>query len=315
MKRLFTLTLLLLAAGWLSNARAGLFDDDEARKQIADLKKAVELENRRNDTRIKDLEENVRDRGMVQLLQQIEALKEEIARLRGQIEVLTSADDQLSKKQRDFYLDLDSRMKRLEAGGQAPAPLPTGAAPTAPPLAGTAAPPLSAATPPVAPPGVPPGANPPPATPPAAGNVAIVRPPPAGPVPLPGAGDQSAELRAYDNASNVFKRNDFSGAVTAFNQFIRDFGQSALVPNAYYWIGISQANLKDYRGALAAQETVIRRFPDSPKAPDAMLAVAQLQVEQGDTGSARDTLDGLINKYPQSDAAGKARTRLAQLRR
>ena len=254
-------------------AHAGLFDDDEARKRIEDIRAAQDKAARESAERIGRLEESVRNIGVVDLLRQIEGLNAEIARLRGSLEVLANQNDQIQKRQRDFYLDLDSRLKRLE-GGAAPA--------------------QGSATPPAATPSAEPVA--------------------AAPKPQ-SKEEQAREVRSYDAASNLFRRNDFASAAEAFRAFLKDYPQSALAPNATYWIGICQANLKDYKGALATQEGLLVRFPQSPKAPDALLAVAAVQAEQGDAGSARNTLEDIIARYPGSEAAGKARTRLAAIRR
>jgi tol-pal system protein YbgF len=211
---------------------------------------------------------------VVELVRQLEQMNGEIARLRGSLEVLANENQQLQKRQRDFYLDLDSRMKRLEG-----APATTG---TTPPVTDV---PATATT--------------------AAAAAARV----------PTKEDQAREMKAYDAASNLFRRNDFRSAIDAFRAFVKDYPESQLAVNAGYWIGISYANLRDYRNALSAQQDILARFPQSSKAPDAMLAIAAIQIEQGDAGSARNTLEDIIARYPGSDAAGKARTRLSALRR
>lgn len=257
-------------------ARAGLFDDDEARQRIENLKQDLSQQGRDNEARIAKLEEQIRNIGVVQLLGQIDQLNSEIAKLRGQLEVLGNENQQIEKRQRDFYLDLDSRLKRLEGGA---------------------------------------GGNP--ASADGTGGSAAVLPPSAAapPAAAPSKEDQAREVKAYDAASNLFRRNDFASAVDAFRAFLKDYPGSQLAPNAQYWIGISYANMKDYRNAMAAQEALLAKFPQSPKAPDALLAVAALQAEQGDSGSARNTLEDIIARYPASEAAGKARTRLAALHR
>jgi tol-pal system protein YbgF len=260
--------------------QAGLFDDDVARKGVEELRRDVQQYGRDNDQRLQRLEEGVRNIGVVELVRQIEALNTEIARLRGQIEVLANQNEQLQKRQRDFYLDIDSRLKRLE--GSAPA----AAVPSPAPVAAAVPPAVISAPPAVA---------------------ALAK--------APTKDDQGREMKAYDAASNLFRKNDFASSVDAFRAFLKDYPQSALAPNAEYWIGISYANLKDYRNATATQEGLLARYPQSPKAPDALLALASIQAEQGDNGSARNTLEDIIAKYPLSEAAGKARTRLAALRR
>jgi tol-pal system protein YbgF len=262
----------VLAASGL--AHAGLFDDEEARKRIEEIRAAQEKSARETSDRFGRLEESVRNLGVVDLLRQIESLNAEIARLRGSLEVLANQNEQIQKRQRDFYLDLDSRLKRLEGGGSAPQ---------------AASPPAQAA--------------------PAAGA-------PAEPAArAPTKEEQAREVKAYDSASNLFRKNDFASAAEAFRAFLKDYPQSALAPNATYWIGICQANLKDYKGALATQEGLLTHYPQSAKAPDALLAIAAVQFEQGDAGSARNTLEDIIARYPGSEAAGKARTRLAATRR
>jgi len=254
------------------------------------LRNELSQQGRDNEARIAKLEERIRNIGVVELLQQLEQLNAEMARIRGQLEVLAYENQQLQKRQRDFYLDIDSRLKRLEgaAASATPAASPAAEAATEPP-AGTAG------FGPPSPGGAPEGS--------------------AAPPKAPSREDQAREVRAYDAASNLFRRNDFPSAIEAFRAFLKDHPGSQLAPNAGYWIGISYANLRDYRNALAAQEEVLKRFPQSPKAPDALLAIAAIQAEQGDSGSARNTLEDIIARFPGSEAAGKARTRLTALRR
>ena len=281
----------LLIAGAALPARAGLFDDDEARRRIDNLRQELAQQGKDNEARIIKLEEQIRNIGVVEVLQQIGELKQQISQLRGQLEVLANDNQQLQKRQRDFYLDLDSRLKRLE---------PAGTQGAAPPAASDAAP--VAASAPI------------PATTPSNGFGPL--PPPDGGTPrVASRDDQAREVKAYDTASNLFRRNDFASAIDAFRAFLRDFPDSQLAANARYWIGISYANMKDYKQAMAAQQELLSRHPQSPKAPDALLAVAAIQAEQGDNGAARNTLEDIIARYPSTEAAGKARTRLAALKR
>ncbi len=255
-------------------ARAGLFDDDEARRRIDMLRNELSQQGKDNEARIQKLEENIRNIGVIELVRQIEDLNAELARLRGQLEVIANDNQQIQKRQRDFYLDLDSRLKRLEGG--------SGAAASSSPIdVGVA----SAAS-----------------TIPTATAHAVTKE------------DQAREVKAYDTASNLFRRNDFASAIDAFRAFVKDYPASPLAANAGYWIGISYANMRDYRNALAAQEELIAKYPQSAKAPDALLAIAAIQAEQGDAGSARNTLEDIIARFPLSEAAGKARTRLTQRR-
>ncbi len=63
-----------------------------------------------------------RNPGVIQLMNQVESLQAEISKLRGQLEVLSNGLENAQKRQRDMYLDLDTRLRRIEqhAGGVCP---------------------------------------------------------------------------------------------------------------------------------------------------------------------------------------------------
>ena len=272
-------SLCLIAAAFSLNAAAGIFDED-ARREVKEVRAEIDRKDRDLDTRLLRIEESIKNLGIIQLLNQIEQLSTEIAKLRGQNEELANQNEQLTKRQRDFYLDIDTRLRKLEG-------LPADASPAAPfPSQANASSPV-----------------------PAAGPLA----PPTLTSAVPASREK--ENSAYDVGSNLFKRGDFQAAIRAFQIFMKDFGASPLVPNAQYWIGICYSNLRDYPNARSSQESLLKMFPDSPKAPDALLAIASVQMETADNGSARNTLEDIIARFPTSDAAAKARTRLAQLRR
>ncbi len=126
---------LLLAGLVTTTAHAGLFDDDDARKAINTLNTQMKADKATNeaqfsriDANVKSIENSVKSLGLVELAAQIDSLKTEIKSLRGQQEVLNNSIETTQKKQRDFYLDLDSRIKRLE---ETPAPAPVSSLPPA----------------------------------------------------------------------------------------------------------------------------------------------------------------------------------------
>ncbi|WP_338845689.1 tol-pal system protein YbgF [Massilia sp. W12] len=92
-------------------AHAGLFDDDEARKAILDLRAKVEA--LRQETEAK-LDTKSSKSSTLDLVNQNEQLRQEMAKLRGQIEVLSNEVANLQRRQKDFYTDLDARLRKLE---------------------------------------------------------------------------------------------------------------------------------------------------------------------------------------------------------
>ena len=106
---------LCLAAG---AARAGMFDDEEARKAIAALQSQVEANQKSVEERLAKIEKLAQDRA-IDLSGQLDELKQDMARLRGQIEVQTHRIETLDRRQKDLYVDLDARLRKLEEAAKA----------------------------------------------------------------------------------------------------------------------------------------------------------------------------------------------------
>ncbi len=90
---------------------AGMFDDDEARKAILDARSRIDNMQRDMNSRL----DTKADKGaMLDLANQNEQLRLDVAKLRGQIEVLTNELANAQQRQKDFYVDLDTRVRKLE---------------------------------------------------------------------------------------------------------------------------------------------------------------------------------------------------------
>jgi tol-pal system protein YbgF len=102
----------LAVAAWLPlHASAGLLDDDEARRAILDLRTKVENLTKDVNTRLDTKSDKT---ATLDMLNQHEQTMQELARLRGQIEVLANQVANAEKHQKDYYTDLDARLKKLE---------------------------------------------------------------------------------------------------------------------------------------------------------------------------------------------------------
>ena len=99
---------LAVAALGAGTAQAGMFDDEEARRQVKDL-------NIKSEARF-----DQQGKAQLDLANQMQRQSEEIARLRGQVETLTYELETAKKRQQDFYLDLDTRLRKLEPQGGGP---------------------------------------------------------------------------------------------------------------------------------------------------------------------------------------------------
>lgn len=97
----------------LASPAHALFEDDEARRAILELRKEIRD---RDDQRNRDAGQKIEtvSRAQMDVSSQIESLRQEVARLRGQIEVLTRDVSEMQRRQRDGYAELDSRLKKNE---------------------------------------------------------------------------------------------------------------------------------------------------------------------------------------------------------
>ena len=64
--------------------------------------------------RLERIESALANQGLLEMVQQLQSLEVEINRMRGEMEVQNHALEQLKKRQRDLYTDIDRRIQRLE---------------------------------------------------------------------------------------------------------------------------------------------------------------------------------------------------------
>jgi tol-pal system protein YbgF len=102
--------LLLLSLCFAIPAQAGILEDDDARAQIKQL-----------EMRVLAWEEAVKQqtKSLLDLQGQIEALNTEIRKLRGQNEEIAHSLQEAEKRQKDFYVDLDTRLRHFESAEEA----------------------------------------------------------------------------------------------------------------------------------------------------------------------------------------------------
>ena len=90
-------------------AQAALFEDDEARRAILDLRQRVETMRTQTDQRLTDDNAQLR-RSLLDLQTQIEAMRGDMQRMTGQNEQLTRTLSELQQRQ----TDIDDRLKKNE---------------------------------------------------------------------------------------------------------------------------------------------------------------------------------------------------------
>lgn len=243
-------------------ARAALFDDEEARKRIADTNARLAALQKQLDERITALESQLKSQGLVDLFNQVEQVKADMAKLRGQVEVLTFEVEQAQKRQKDLYVDLDTRLRKLEGGpgspgagdaaGGAPAaaaPAPAAAAANEQTIYDTALDQFKA--------GNYAGAI--------ANFTAFVKAYPKSPL---------APSAQYWIGSAQRAQKDFKGAIATQQKLITTWPDSPKVPDAMLGIAICQFELSDTAGSRRTLESLVARYPQSDAAAKARQRLA-----------------------------------------
>ncbi|MBE7939302.1 tol-pal system protein YbgF [Ramlibacter aquaticus] len=102
-----------LAAGLLAGpAHAALFEDDEARRAILELRQRADAQRQTSDRQSQDTEQL--RRSLLDLQSQIEALRGDVARLTGQNEQLQRDIADLQRRQKDIVQGVDDRLRKVE---------------------------------------------------------------------------------------------------------------------------------------------------------------------------------------------------------
>lgn len=98
------------------HANAALFEDDEARRAILDLRGKQQSTEELLRTRLTELNQSAEQmrRSLLDLNAQLEALRSDNARLRGQQEQLMRDVAELQRGQKDIAQGVDERMRKLE---------------------------------------------------------------------------------------------------------------------------------------------------------------------------------------------------------
>ena len=251
MRRGAWLAAALAAALWLPGTAAALFDDEEARRRIEALRQQVDTNARALEERLARMEDR---RPLVELAGQIEAVRAELAKMRGQLEVLSNQIDTADKRQKDLYVDIDTRLRKLEQPRE-PVAADKPPADNAVPAAETK------------------------------GYEAALNQFKLGNYPLAISAFQgflvtypTSKLAAsaqYWIGNAHFAQRDYKQAIAAQQKLLASWPEDAKAPDAMLNIATSQEALGDRRGAQRTLEGLLAKFPGTPAAASAKQRLAQ----------------------------------------
>jgi len=110
----------VLLASWACMAHAGLFDDEEARRAVLDLRQRVEAARQESEKRVGEETQRATEdsaqlrRSLLDLQNQIETLRSDLAKMQGQNEQLSRDVSELQRQQKDMAQNVDDRLRKFE---------------------------------------------------------------------------------------------------------------------------------------------------------------------------------------------------------
>ena len=125
----------------------------------------------------------------------------------------------------------------------------------------------------------------------------------------------------YNDVSELSKvgqtklaEGDFSGAQTAFKQYLQFNPDAADAGEVNFWLGESYFVRGGYADAADAYITSMRKDPKGAKAPDAMVRLAATLGKLGNKSEACQTLATFPAQFPNASASTKEKARVEAAR-
>ena len=233
--------------------------------------------------RLARIERMLESQTLVEMTLRMESMQQEMQQMFGEIEVMSHDISTLKRRQRDLYLDIDNRFKKLEAQS---AGVDTGVATD------------QTAT--------------------MSGNDVTAKTdslPTLGAPGEPAVVDEAVlQKKAYQMAFNLLREGKYDLAKTQFASFIKRYPESDYADNAQYWLGEVNYVLRDFSGALIEFNKVLTVYPNSSKYADALLKIGLSQYELEQWSQASTSFKTIIKKFPKSSAAQLAEKRLKKIK-
>ncbi len=254
--------------------------------------------------RVGRLERLINSQGLVDILLRIENLQKNVQNIQGDNEVQMHKLDELKKRQRELYIDIDRRLLQLERKQTTQAPV---AVETPPSLSAgegraTQAVPASISGKPVS-------------TATVAGGkpTNVTRTAVAAKAVTPKK-EQETEQAVYQKAFDLLRELRYDKAGLAFRSFIEKYPDGRYAHIAQYWLAESSYAQRDFKTAIADYQKLIDNYPGSPKRAEAMLKIGYSYYELKDYPKAQAMLERLLASYPSTTEAGQAQNLLQKIK-
>ena len=293
MKRYLWVGLLLL-----SNSVYALFEDEGARKKLNDiqdqlnaLQSSIEFEINEKFTNF-EKSNKVDPKLINNFSERINSLFDDLAKLRGEVEVLTYSLQTSEERQKVLYKELNERLQKIE---ESALKIENNVNSVESPKENK----------------------------PLTQNNLIIQEdevlPEIAPEPIPEAADlpplvdKNLEYQEFEDAKKLITATKYKEAFDALDKFVVNYPSSELLPEAKYNLGYTQFALRNYKAAINTFNKIVLEYPDNPIAPNSLYQVSNSQIQITRITKAKQTLRTLIKKYPNADIIPSAKKRLKDL--
>ena len=293
MKRYLWVGLLLL-----SNSVYALFEDEGARKKLNDiqdqlnaLQSSIEFEINEKFTNF-EKSNKVDPKLINNFSERINSLFDDLAKLRGEVEVLTYSLQTSEERQKVLYKELNERLQKIE---ESALKIENNVNSVESPKENKLL---------------------------TQNNLIIQEDevlPEIAPEPIPEAADlpplvdKDLEYQEFEDAKKLITATKYKEAFDALDKFVVNYPSSELLPEAKYNLGYTQFALRNYKAAINTFNKIVLEYPDNPIAPNSLYQVSNSQIQITRITKAKQTLRSLIKKYPNADIIPSAKKRLKDL--
>ena len=260
--------------------------------------------------RLANIERLLQSSALLDMLQQIELLQKEIAQLRGEIEVNNHVLDQMKKRQRDLYTDVDRRLQSMENSG-----ISTESNPTLETLSTTET------------------VNPPEnlhghqtettaltleqvetqAPQESASGQQAITATAATEINM-GAETDPVQIQAeYQQAFKLLKQSQYDQAIKAFAKFVKAHPDNQYSDNAQYWMAEALYVKRQYEDAIREYNNLVSNYPESQKVPHGLLKIGYSYQELGKAEEAKLWYTDVRQRFPGTTASRLAGDRLKHI--
>ena len=302
MKKLFWAGALLLSF----NSYA-LFEDEEAREKINDLQNQLNVIKKEKivniESQIKDLKQVLDSGSLQEFNNKFQELFDEVARLRGDVEVLQFNFKNFEERQKINYQEIDSRLEKFDLfieeqtqKNQAVDTVePSGGSQTKNQTLNENTNAIEADI----------------------SNELTNKPEVTNEADdkenLPPLVDKEQEQSMFNDGLALMRSTKYKEAFELFDRFVSAYPKSPQVVDAKKNIGYIQFALKNYKASLSTYDKLINEYPEHSLIPEILYGKANTEIQLTRITNAKNTLRRIIKEFPNASNIESAKKRLKAL--